>query len=144
MRATALSAFGLEPVAFVAASTLIGVIIDLVRTPVYLIRAAAYDLGEMWMLIALMIAGVVAGTLVGERLLLGLSHERFRKTVSVRVGSVADVIEIGNQLRAAGVEASEPKLYAGYAPDYWAIFFTEPRRHSPGSHELSAGAPRSS
>ena len=35
----------------------------------------------MWKL-----TGVLAGTLVGERLLLGLSRERFRQIVSIAVG----------------------------------------------------------
>lgn len=44
----------------------------------------------------------------------------------LRVESVADVVAVANQLRAAGVEASEAKLYSEYAPDYWASFFTDP------------------
>jgi glyoxylase I family protein len=44
----------------------------------------------------------------------------------LRVESVADVVAVANQLRAAGVEASEAKLYSEYAPDYWATFFTDP------------------
>ncbi len=30
------------------------------------------------------------------------------------------------ELRAAGVEITEPKLYPEYAPDYYAIFFSDP------------------
>lgn len=44
----------------------------------------------------------------------------------LRVESVADVVAVAKQLRAAGVEASEAKLYPEYAPDYWATFFTDP------------------
>ena len=44
----------------------------------------------------------------------------------LRVESVADVAAVANQLRAAGIEASEAKLYSEYAPDYWATFFTDP------------------
>ena len=44
----------------------------------------------------------------------------------LRVDSVADVVAVANQLRSAGVEASEAKLYSEYAPDYWATFFTDP------------------
>ena len=85
LRAAALSAFRLEPRVFVATSTVIGVMIDLVRAPVYLYRAGG-ELVRIWPLIALMIIGVLAGTLVGERLLLGLSRERFRQIVSIAVG----------------------------------------------------------
>lgn len=85
LRAAALSAFNLEPTVFVATSTLIGVIIDLVRVPVYLYRAA-HGLVGMWPLVAVTVVGVLVGTLVGERLLLGLSRDRFRIVVSVAIG----------------------------------------------------------
>lgn len=44
----------------------------------------------------------------------------------LRVESVADVVAVADQLRAAGVGASEAKPYPEYAPDYWATFFTDP------------------
>ena len=50
----------------------------------------------------------------------GLHH------LCLRVESVADVVAVANQLRAAGIEASEAKLYSEYAPDYCATFFTDP------------------
>ena len=85
LRAAALSAFGLQPTAFVATSTVVGVMIDLVRAPVYLQRTGGALL-ELWPVIALATAGVLAGTFVGERLLLGLSRERFRMLVSGAIG----------------------------------------------------------
>jgi uncharacterized membrane protein YfcA len=85
LRAAALSAFGLEPTVFVATSTLIGVMIDLVRLPIYLHRAA-HDLRSIWTLVVLAAIGVLTGTLTGERLLLGLSRERFRRVVCIAVG----------------------------------------------------------
>jgi uncharacterized protein len=85
LRAAALSAFGLKPTVFVATSTVIGVMIDLVRTPVYLYRSGG-ELVRIWPLVALAVVGVLAGTLVGERLLLGLSRQRFRQMVSIAVG----------------------------------------------------------
>ena len=85
LRAAALSAFGLAPTAFVATSTVIGVVIDLVRAPIYLHRSAA-QLGGLWALVALAITAILAGTLVGERLLLGLSRRRFRHVVSLAIG----------------------------------------------------------
>lgn len=84
LRAAALSRFQLSPTAFVATSTVIGVLIDAVRTPVYLVRLGS-QLAELRTLIIVMIIGVLAGTLVGERLLLGLSQDRFRVLVSVAV-----------------------------------------------------------
>ena len=50
----------------------------------------------------------------------GLHHFCFR------VESVADVVAVAKKLRGAGIEASEAKLYAEYAPDYWATFFNDP------------------
>ena len=50
----------------------------------------------------------------------GLHHLCFR------VDSIADVVSVAERLRDAGVEATEPKLYPDYAPDYWATFFTDP------------------
>lgn len=85
LRAAALSPFGLAPTAFVATSTVIGVIIDFARTPVYLYHG--WDtLSGLWILVIVTATGVVAGTLVGERLLLGLSPARFRVVVSAAVG----------------------------------------------------------
>jgi glyoxylase I family protein len=50
----------------------------------------------------------------------GLHHFSFR------VQSAADVVAVAEQLRCAGIEVSEAKLYAEYAPDYWATFFNDP------------------
>jgi uncharacterized membrane protein YfcA len=64
---------------------LVGVLIDLVSTLVYLYRESC-GLAEMWPFIVLVVIGVLAGTLVGERMLLILSSERFRVVASVAVG----------------------------------------------------------
>ena len=50
----------------------------------------------------------------------GLHH------LCLRVDSVDDVVAVAQTLRAAGVDASEAQLHPGYAPDYWATFFTDP------------------
>src|SRR5687768_7770108 len=68
VRAAALSRFDPKPAVFVATSTAVGVLIDLVRSPIYIMRAGD-ALRDMWQLIALMIAGVLAGTIAGERVL---------------------------------------------------------------------------
>lgn len=44
----------------------------------------------------------------------------------LRVDTVDDVRAAAAALKAAGVDASEPHLHPGYAPDYWATFFTDP------------------
>lgn len=50
----------------------------------------------------------------------GLHHFCFRVTDEAAVDRAA------TKLRAAGVEVTEPALYPEYAPDYYAIFFTDP------------------
>lgn len=85
LRAAALLAFGLTPAAYVATSTMTGLLVDAARMPLYLWRAGP-GLVELAGLIAVATAGVVIGTLLGERLLLGLPVERFRRLVSVLIG----------------------------------------------------------
>ena len=85
VRAAALTGLGLTPKAFVATATATGLAVDLVRTPIYLWSSGA----TVWSLrvpIAIATAGVLLGTLVGERILLGLSPERFAQIVAVSVG----------------------------------------------------------
>ncbi len=85
LRAAALSSLGLSGAAFVATATATGLLVDAVRTPIYLYRA-----GETLMTLAVPIAvaavGVLVGTVMGERVLLGMTPERFRRTVSTLVG----------------------------------------------------------
>ena len=50
----------------------------------------------------------------------GLHHLCFR------VETPADVAAMTAKLRAAGVEATDAKLYPEYAHDYWATFFADP------------------
>lgn len=44
----------------------------------------------------------------------------------LRVDSIAEVESVAGQLRAAGIAASEARLYPEYAPDYAATFFSDP------------------
>lgn len=50
----------------------------------------------------------------------GLHH------LCLRVDTIADVVAAADRLRALGIAASEARCYPEYAPDYWAIFFTDP------------------
>jgi catechol 2,3-dioxygenase-like lactoylglutathione lyase family enzyme len=50
----------------------------------------------------------------------GLHHLCFR------VASPADVEAAARALRQGGIEATEPRLYPEYAPDYYATFFSDP------------------
>jgi uncharacterized membrane protein YfcA len=85
LRAAALLGFGLAPAAYVATSTTIALLVDAARTPVYVWRAGP-RLVSLAMPIAIATLGVLLGTLLGERLLLGLPVERFRRIVSALIG----------------------------------------------------------
>jgi uncharacterized membrane protein YfcA len=85
LRAAALSAFGLAPLAFVATSTATGLLVDAARAPVYLVTAGR-ALTALWQPISVATAGVVLGTLLGERILLGMPKDRFATVVGVAVG----------------------------------------------------------
>ena len=85
LRSAALTAFGLSPASFVATATATGVLVDLARTPVYLWSTGARLL-PLAVPIGIATAGVLIGTLLGERLLLGLSPRRFGQVVGVAIG----------------------------------------------------------
>lgn len=87
LRAGALMAFALGPAAFVATSTAIALAVDGARLPIYLWRAGS-ALTALGAEIGVATAGVVIGTLLGERLLLGLSPQRFQKIVAVLIGAL--------------------------------------------------------
>lgn len=44
----------------------------------------------------------------------------------LRVDSPEDVADAARQLQAAGIAATDARLYPEYAPDYCATFFTDP------------------
>lgn len=82
------------PAAFVATSTATGLPVDAARTPVYLWQAGG-TLLPLWPTVAVATAGVVAGTLAGERLLLGLPPERFGRIVAVAIGLLGIWLLVG-------------------------------------------------
>jgi uncharacterized membrane protein YfcA len=84
LRAAALTAFALTPVAFVATSTATGLIVDAARMPVYLWTSGSTIL-ELRTPLAIASVGVVIGTLAGERLLLGLSRETYARIVAIAI-----------------------------------------------------------
>jgi uncharacterized membrane protein YfcA len=94
LRAAALLGFGLTPAAFVATSTAVGLLVDAARVPIYLQRAGP-AIAAAWLSIVVASLGVVAGTLLGERLLLGLSPERFRRIVAALVGVLGIWLLVG-------------------------------------------------
>jgi uncharacterized membrane protein YfcA len=96
VRAVALLPFHLSPAAFVATSTAAGLMVDAARVPVYLWRGAPL-VASFWPMVAVATAGVLLGTLIGERVLLGLTPVLFRRVV----GSV--VLAIGVIVLARGL-----------------------------------------
>jgi uncharacterized protein len=87
LRAAGLGAFDLAPRAFLATSTAVALIVDLARTPVYLLRGAG-ALVQLAPAIAVAAVGCLVGTVFGERILLGLPPERYRRIVGVAVALV--------------------------------------------------------
>lgn len=85
LRSAALLSWRLSPAAFVATATATGLLVDAARTPIYIWRAGDALLG-LQIPIAVSSIGVLAGTIAGERLLLGLSPDRFRRLVGVLIG----------------------------------------------------------
>lgn len=85
LRAGALMAFPLTPVAVVATATATGLAVDAARMPVYLWTSGA-TLTALGAPIGAATAGVVIGTLIGERLLMGLSARAFRIVVGTFIG----------------------------------------------------------
>lgn len=85
LRAAALLAFPLAPLAFVATSTAAGLLVDAGRLPIYAVRSGAM-MAQLALPIGVASVGVLVGTLLGERVLLGLSPVKFRRAVSLLIG----------------------------------------------------------
>ena len=84
LRSAALLAFPLQPAAFVATATATALIVDAARLPVYFISKGS-GLVENAPMVAFVAAGVVIGTLAGERVLTKLPMETFRRMVATAV-----------------------------------------------------------
>ncbi|HZU43714.1 MAG TPA: sulfite exporter TauE/SafE family protein [Terriglobales bacterium] len=82
IRSAALLGFEVEKEAFVATATAIALMVDAARMPVYFITEA-HQLGHVWKFLALGTAGVVIGTIVGQRVLTKIPEKLFRRIVSV-------------------------------------------------------------
>ena len=87
LRSAALTAFGLTPVQFVATATATGLLVDAARTPVYLWHSGPV-MGSLWVPIVVASAGALVGTVLGERLLLGMSPRRFGQAIGVAIGAL--------------------------------------------------------
>jgi uncharacterized membrane protein YfcA len=96
IRSAALMGFGLRKESFVATATAIALVVDAVRMPVYFVTQAE-ELAAAWPVIALATAGVVTGTLAGERLLRRVPELVFRRVVAALILALGVVMffEIG-------------------------------------------------
>jgi uncharacterized membrane protein YfcA len=82
IRSAALLGVDLPKHAFVATATAVGLMVDGARVPVYLWYMGS-ELNELRAFIALAAVGVVAGTIVGNRLLAGIPERAFRRIVAI-------------------------------------------------------------
>lgn len=87
LRSAALTAFSLSPRDFVATATATGLLVDAARTPVYLWYSGPEMLAQ-WVPMLVATAGVLIGTMAGERVLLGLSARRFGQIVGLAIGAL--------------------------------------------------------
>jgi uncharacterized membrane protein YfcA len=85
LRAAALLSWSLPPAAFVATATATGLLVDLARTPIYVWRYGA-EIMELRVPISIAAVGVLIGTLLGERVMLGMSLATFRRVVGGLIG----------------------------------------------------------
>jgi len=60
-------------------------LVDLVRTPIYIWQAGGV-LSSLLVPLSVATAGVLSGTLLGERILLGLSIRQFRYAIAALIG----------------------------------------------------------
>jgi uncharacterized membrane protein YfcA len=75
----------LPPVRYVATATATAMLVDVVRTPVYVWRAGN-ELASLIPPLGVATIGVLIGTLLGERILLGLSVRQFRYGIAALIG----------------------------------------------------------
>lgn len=87
LRAAGLLAFDLKPRVYLATGTAVALLIDAARTPVYLTRAGD-TLLDLALPISVAAAGCLLGTIIGEKLLLGMSPEKYRRVIGAAVGTL--------------------------------------------------------
>ena len=87
IRSAALLGFDLSRESFVATATAIALIIDGVRMPVYLAKSGG-DILSIWPRVAIAAAGVLVGTLAGQRVLGRIPETIFRRIVGTLILSL--------------------------------------------------------
>lgn len=87
IRSAALLGFELSKSSFVATATAIGLVVDAARMPVYF-AAESNRIAAIWPLVAAATAGVVIGTIFGNRALQRLPEAYFRRLVAVLLAAL--------------------------------------------------------
>jgi uncharacterized membrane protein YfcA len=82
IRSAALLGAGLSRETFVATATAVGLIVDAVRMPVYLMTTRQ-EVRAIWPMVVVATIGVVVGTVAGHTLLVRLPEVLFRRVVAV-------------------------------------------------------------
>ena len=85
LRAAAMLSFSLPPLKYVATATATAMLVDAVRTPIYVWRAGS-EVASLAAPLAVATTGVLIGTLLGECILLGLSMRQFRFAIATIIG----------------------------------------------------------
>jgi uncharacterized membrane protein YfcA len=80
IRSAALLGFDLPKERFVATATAIALFVDAARMPVYVVVERT-QVAAIWLLVVVATAGVIVGTLAGERLLEWVPERRFKQIV---------------------------------------------------------------
>jgi uncharacterized membrane protein YfcA len=81
IRSAALLGFEIEKQSFVATATAIGLMVDGARMPVYFANEA-HEIAQVWQYVAVGTIGVIAGTVLGQRLLVKIPEKLFRRVVA--------------------------------------------------------------
>lgn len=81
IRSAALFGFSLQPRAFVATATAIGVLVDAARLPVYLVYEF-HQIAAHWSLVVLLCLSVIVGTFFGNAVLKKMNETMFKRIVS--------------------------------------------------------------
>jgi hypothetical protein len=94
VRSAALLRFDLDRRALIATATASAMLVDLARTPVYLV-SSGQDVFRWWPLVLLLLGGVLLGTLVGGPVLRRIPEAAFRRMLAVLLIGLGVMLILG-------------------------------------------------